>query len=127
MSSITDCCYASGGRAIVVINGVQVSPRSVMVTPIPYERTVNSNQDGTIYTQTKPMPAEADINISDACGLDIFGLMGCPVDATIQLIDVRRTYLFSKSVIVGRPKLNTETGEWSGLKITSNTVLITNQ
>jgi hypothetical protein len=35
---------------------------------------------------------------------------------------VRRQYLFSKAVIVGRPKINSETGEISGLIITSNIV-----
>jgi len=125
VSSITDCCSASGGRATVAINGVIVAPRSVTVTPWNYERDVKSNQDGTIYTLYKPMPAEADINLSDACGLDIMALQGCPVDVTITLIDVRRTYLFSQGIIAGRPKINTETGEISGLKVTSNTVTIT--
>lgn len=126
MASVTDCCSASGGRASLAINGVSVSPRSVTVTPTQFERTVASNQDGTIYTTMKPMPAEADVNISDSCGLDVNALMGCPVDVTIDLWDVRRRYLFTKGVIVGRPKINTETGEISGLKITSNKVTITN-
>ncbi|RNJ49361.1 phage tail tube protein [Methylocystis hirsuta] len=125
MASVTDCCSASGGRASIAINGVNVSPRSVSVTPTNFEREVKSNQDGTIYTINKPMPAEAEMTLSDSCGLDILGLMGCPVDVTIDLWDVRRKYLFTRGVIVGRPKLNTETGEISGLKITANRVIIT--
>lgn len=126
MSNNTDCCYASGGRASISINGTTVSPRTVSVNPLNFERDVKSNQDGTIYTITKPMPAEADITLSDACGLDIVALMGCPVDVTIDLWDVRRRYFFSKGVIVGRPTINTETGEIRGLKITGNKVTIEN-
>ena len=126
MTSNTDCCYASGGRATIAINGVVVAPRSVSVIPWNSERDVKSNQDGSIYVINKPMPAEADINLSDACGLDIMALQACPIDVTIDLLDVRRRFLFTNAVMVGRPKLNTETGEWSGLKVTSNTVSITN-
>lgn len=125
-SSVTDCCYASGGRASLSINGIAVSPRTVSITPTNFERDVKSNQDGTIYTTMKPMPAEADFTLSDACGLDVFALMGCPVDVTVDLWDVRRRYLFSKGVMVGRPNLNTESGEIRGLKVTSNTVTISN-
>lgn len=125
-TSPQDCCYAAGGRASISINGTAVSPRTVSVIPFNFERDVKSNQDGTIYTTFKPMPAEADITLSDACGLDLTILMGCPLDVTIDLWDVRRRYLFTKGVIVGRPKINTETGEVSGLKITGNSVTITN-
>ena len=97
-----------------------------MVTPTNFERSVGSNQDGTIYTSNKPMPAEADLTISDFCGLDINGLMGCPIDVTIDLWDVRRRYLFSKAVMVGRARLNTETGDISGLKVVGNKVIIEN-
>lgn len=125
-TSPQDCCYAAGGRASVTINGVRVSPRSVSIIPLNYERDVKSNQDGSIYTIFKPTPAEADINLSDACGMEITDLMGCPLDVTIDLWDVRRRYLFTKAVIVGRPKINTETGEISGMKITGNNVTSTN-
>jgi hypothetical protein len=123
---VTECCYASGGRASVSINGILVGVRSVTITPIPYERSVASNQDGSIYTTFKPMPAEADIVLSDACGMTLEDLMGCPINATIVLIDVKRTYLFTNGVMVGRPTINTETGEIRGLKITANNPTYTN-
>lgn len=125
-TSPQNCCYAAGGRASVTINGTRVSPRSVNIIPLNFERDVKSNQDGTIYTVMKPMPAEADINFSDACGMDINDFMGCPLDVTIDLWDVRRRYLFTKAVVVGRPKINTESGEISGVKITANQVTWTN-
>jgi hypothetical protein len=122
----SDCCYASGGRVTVAINGVLVSPRTVAVIPVNFEREVKSNADGTIYTVNKPMPAEADITLSDACGLDVYALMGCPIDVTIDFLDMHRRYLFTKAVMVGRPKINAEAGEISGLKVTGNTVQTVN-
>lgn len=116
-----DCCYAAGGRVAITANGKKWSARtSVTVEPINFERSVNSNQDGTIYVTTKPMPATAEIVLSDSCGMQIEDIMGCPIDVTIDLTDVRRRYLFTKAVVVGRPKIDTETGAISGLTITSN-------
>ena len=126
MSTNADCCYASGGRASVTINGIRVSPRTVTITPLMYERTVASNQDGTIYTTTKPMPAECDLTLSDSCGMVMEDLMGCPVDVTVDLWDVRRRYLFTTGVVVGRPSLDTLTGDIRGLKISANNVTYQN-
>ncbi|MGZ6199187.1 MAG: phage tail tube protein [Vulcanimicrobiaceae bacterium] len=124
---MVDCCYAAGGRVSITAGGQIWSARSsVTIEPINYERSVNSNQDGTIYTTYKPTPATAEIVLSDACGMKIEDIMGCPIDVTIQLVDVRRTYLFTKAVVVGRPKIDTETGAISGLTITANQVTYTN-
>lgn len=120
---MVDCCNAAGGRVVISANGQQWSARSsVTVTPTNYERTSGANQDGSLYTTYKPMPAEADIVLSDRCGLSINDIMGCPIDVTIDLIDVRRRYLFTKGVVIGRPQINTETGEIRNIKITSNDV-----
>lgn len=124
---MVDCCYAAGGLVRITANGVQWSARSsVTVEPLNFERTVGSNQDGTIFTTTKPVPASAEIVLSDSCGLDINTIMACPLDVTIELTQVRRRYLFTKGVVVGRPKIDTETGAISGLTITSGNVTQTN-
>jgi hypothetical protein len=118
-----DCCYAAGGRVRITANGQTWSARSsVTVEPINFERSVDSNQDGTIFTKTKPMPATAEIVLSDHCDMKLEDIMACPIDVTIELVDVRRRYLFTKAVIVGRPKLDTETGAISGLVVTANVV-----
>ena len=122
-----DCCYAAGGRVTITAGGAKWSARtSVTIEPINYERSVASNQDGTIYTTTKPVPASAEIVLSDSCGMKIEDIMGCPLDVTIELTDVRRRYLFTKAVVVGRPKIDTETGAISGLTITANAVTYEN-
>lgn len=118
-----DCCYAAGGLVRITANGQLWSARSsVTVEPINFERTVASNQDGTIYTTTKPMPATAEIVLSDSCDMKIEDIMSCPLDVTIELTQVRRRYMFTKAVIVGRPKIDTETGAISGLTVTSGNV-----
>jgi hypothetical protein len=122
-----DCCDASGGRVVITANGQRWSARSaVNIMPVNFERTVGSNQDGTIHVQTKPMPAEAELTLSDRCGLMIEDIMGCPVDVTIDLIDMKRKYFFTAAVVIGRPTINSETGEIRGLKVTSNNVKATN-
>lgn len=124
---MVDCCYAAGGRVSITAGGQIWSARSsVTVEPINYERSVASNQDGTIYTTYKPMPATAEIVLSDACGMRIEDIMACPLDVTIELVDVRRRYMFTKAVVVGRPKIDTETGAISGLTITANAVTYEN-
>ncbi len=118
-----ECCYAAGGRVRITANGKTWAVRSsVTVEPINFERKVESNQDGSIYVTTKPMPATAEIILSDHCDMAIEEVMTCPLDVTIELIDVRRRYMFTKAVIVGRPKIDTETGAISGLTVTSNDV-----
>ncbi len=118
-----DCCYAAGGRVRITANGNIWSARAaVTVMPINFERKVEANQDGSIYTTTKAVPVEAEITLSDSCGMQLADVMSCPLDVTIELIDVKRRYLFTKAVVVGRPKLNTETGEISGLTVTANAV-----
>lgn len=120
---MVDCCYAAGGRVRITANGQVWAVRSsVTVEPVNFERKVESNQDGSIYVTTKPMPATAEITLSDFCGMRIEDIMGCPIDVTIELVDVRRRYLFTKAVIVGRPKIDTETGAISGLIVTSGNV-----
>lgn len=123
---MVECCYAAGGRVRITANGKTWAARSsVTVEPINFERKVESNQDGSIFVTTKPMPATAEIVLSDSCDMVLEDVMACPLDVTIELTDVRRRYLFTKAVVVGRPKIDTETGAISGLTITAN--IVTNE
>jgi hypothetical protein len=127
MANSTPSVSSAGGRAVITAGGQRWSARTaVKITPTNYERTAGSNQDGTVYYTTKPMPAEAEFGISDFQGLTIETLMATPLDVTIVLPDVKRTYFFTAAVVVGRPNFNTESGEISGLKITSGNVTYTN-
>ena len=127
MAITAACCNASGGRVVITANGQKWSARTAInIIPLNFERQVVSNQDGSIATMIKPMPAEAELTLSDRCGLNIEDIMACPLDVTLDLIDIKRKYFFSSAVMVGRPTLNSETGEIRGLKITSNDVQSSN-
>ena len=119
-----DCCDNSGGRVVLTINGRRDRSRgTVTIRPMRYRREVEANNDGSIYVTTQARPAEAEITLSDQCGLRIDELMGpCFVDATIDLIDMKRKYLFTKSTIVGDPEIASDTGEIRGLRIASSMV-----
>lgn len=116
-----DCCDNSGGRVALRINGVTYSARTqVVIRPTTIDREAKANQDGTLAITTKPVPAEADITLSDRCGLNLDALVNnCHVDATIEIIDMNRTYLFTKATVVGRPEIDSESGEIKNLKIVS--------
>ncbi|MDX2265446.1 MAG: phage tail tube protein [Hyphomicrobiales bacterium] len=116
------CCDNAGGRVELTIDGQRYRPRaSITIRPTSFEREAEANADGTIFVTTKPMPAEAEFTLSDQCGLTLETLVNaCHIDATITLVDMaNRTYLFSQASVVGRPELDTESGEISGLKIVS--------
>lgn len=123
MATPIDCCYAAGGRVRITANGNVWSARAaVTIIPINFERKAESNQDGTLFTTTKAMPYSAKFSLSDKCSFNIEEVMACPLDITVELVDVRRRYLLSKSVVVGRPELNSETGEISGIEVVTNTL-----
>lgn len=125
MTVTADCCDASGGRVVITAGGVRYSARAaVQITPYDFERSVIANQDGTLSTQVKPQPPEAEITLADQCGLSLDALMSCPIDVTIDLIDMKRKYLFTKGYTIGRPSINSETGEIRGLKVTSRNVSV---
>lgn len=105
-----------------------LGPVAVTIRPIHFSREVGANQDGTIFVKTKAEPGEAEMSLSDKCGLKLDELMDqCWVDVTIRLVDMRKTYLFTQASIVGRPEIDSESGEIKGLKIASARVrMITN-
>ncbi len=116
-----DCCDNSGGRVILTIDGDRYSARTtVTIRPTNIERDMGANQDGTPFVTTKPMPAEAEITLSDRCGLNLDKLINaCHIDGTIQLVDMNKTYLFTRATVIGRPEIDTESGEIKGIKLGS--------
>lgn len=114
-----ECCDNAGGRVLFKAGGKQFNIRAaITIRPSRIEVDGEANQDGSVYYLTKPVPAEADITLSDRCGeLTTELIDGCLLDVTIKLIDMNRTYLFTRARVTGRPALNTETGEISGMTV----------
>jgi hypothetical protein len=119
-----ECCDNAGGRVLFHIGNKRYATRGgVTIRPTNFSRESNANDDGSIYVTTKPEPAMAEFTLSDACGLNIRDLTdACFVDVTIDLIDMKKKYLFTKATIVGRPEYKTEDGTISGLKVSASQV-----
>lgn len=118
-----ECCDSSGGRVELRIDGIIYSSRAgITLRPTTKEVDSGSNDDGSIYTTTKPVAAEAEFTLGDKCGLELENLVeGCYVDATITFIDMKKTYLMTRASVVGRPEISSDSGEISGLKLVSRT------
>lgn len=118
---MVECCDNAGGRVILTLNGKRYSTRGgVTIRPTHKSREAGANDDGSLYVTTKAEPAEAEFTMSDSCGLKIGDLVdACWIDATFDLIDMRKKYLFTRASVVGRPEYKTDTGEISGMKIVS--------
>jgi len=121
-----DCCDNSGGRVELKIDGKLYRARgSFTIRPTTFSRDVGANSDGSIYVTTKAEPAEVEFTLSDRCGLNVSQLIkGCHIDATIRVIDMKKTWLFSMASVVGRPEYDTESGEIRGLKLVSGNVRV---
>lgn len=116
-----DCCDNAGGRIILTLGNKRYATRGgVTIRPTNKERAVGANDDGSIYITTKAVPAEAEFTISDKCGLVLDDLDQCFIDATFDLIDMRKKFFFTRSSVIGRPEINSETGEIKGLKIVTS-------
>lgn len=121
---MVDCCDNAGGRVEFKIGAKRYSARgSFTIRPTTFSREAGANTDGTLYVTTKAETAEAEFTLSDKCGLNINEIVeGCHVDATFKLVDMKKTWLFSRASVVGRPEFDTDSGEIRGLKIVSSLV-----
>lgn len=118
------CCTSAGGTLRLTLGGVVYPVRgNVSIMPTKFEVSEGANLDGSVYTTRKPVPATVEMTISDSCGLSLTTLanQAC-VDATVELDSVGRTYVLVNGTVVGRPSLDPETGEISGVKLVATDV-----
>jgi len=112
------CCISSGGIIRLTVGG-QVFPvrGSVTVTAVEVERTEGANVDGSIYVTSKPTAPMIEATLSDTCGLSLMQIMNTAcTDITVEMPEVGRTLVLVNGIITGKPSLNPETGEISGVK-----------
>ncbi len=111
------CCEY--GKMTLTVNGQIVSARGEFtLRPTNFEREGGANEDGSIWSSYKPVPAEAEGSV-DACTTDISTLWDlCDVTVTFEL-NSGESYVYPRARIMGRPELNTSNGETSGFKIMS--------
>jgi hypothetical protein len=124
------CCSNAGGRFALTVHSptlgtVQLDLRgSATIEDTTIETEAHSHSHGGMYVTTKSKPATVELMFSDSCKLRLNDLLNCHIDATLQLIDMGRTYFFTRARLVGKPSLKTEDGEISGLKLASGRVSV---
>lgn len=113
-----ECCDNSGSRFVLTVDGKNYKVRGSLTVRLGgKESTAEANSDGSMYVSNKPVLWEADLTFSDGCGVDIKSIMECHIDVTADLIDIKRKYFLTKARAVGRPQINHETGEISGVTV----------
>ena len=117
--------YQAGGRIGINIGGTPYSPRGkATIDGAGVSNKRNENHDGTVSRTTMAKACSAEITLDrgntttgtqrpmwDATFMNAF------YDVTITESDVGIQHLFNNAFIEGEPKLDTETGEVSGLTI----------
>lgn len=117
-----ECCNSFGGFISIEVDGEKWSPTEadIVINPSNVEVEDMANQDGSGAFTSKPVLPSAEIKFRKPCGMKWNELMRkCRVNASIVEIDNGRTHLFTAGRIVGKPAVNTKTGEVDGLKVVS--------
>ncbi len=111
--------YQSGGRLTITVGGTRISPRgAATLDPAGLEHDVMSNSDGTVSRSTKNKPVTCEVTFDRGQQLAIrwdSAFMLQFYDVTFLETDTKILHTFTGASLIGSPKINTETGEVSGL------------
>ncbi len=108
-----------GGRISFEFDLINYPPTEgdIEIDPSLVEVTGLANQDGSAAYHLKPTLVGAEFKLRHVNGVDWNALMFKIGNCTITEENNGRTHLFTKTRLTGLPKVNTATGEVSGLKI----------
>lgn len=117
--------HQAGGRYTITINGVRYMPRGkAIVDPAGLQHQAVVNHDGTVgrTTMAKAVTAELTFDRGKASNNTQrpkwdADFMAPFYDITLAETDANVQHNFSNATIVGEPKIDTETGEVTGLSI----------
>jgi hypothetical protein len=123
--------HQAGGRTRVTIDGVSYIPRTApVIRPARQENTVYPNHDQSVGfgTMNKPATAEFTFDVGPK-EIDRFNeaFMRDFHNVTVLEIDRGVLHQFSNAKVIGEPAINFETGEVSGLSISTDAYLRTKQ
>ena len=115
----------AGGRITITMGGVQYSPRGkAMINSSGVANSAVANHDGTVsrYTTAKPVapnsPSTAARRAPTRNGRSGNSTMMLGFyNVTLAEIDANVLHTFANASIVGQPKIDSETGEVTGLSI----------
>ena len=110
-----------GGRVDITLNGTTYHPvADVDYEPSDIEVDTVVNQDGTIGRSVKPKPFKVSITYRRMGGLSVAQLMSESIDFSMIERDTGNSVLLTNAHHEGTPKVNTTTGEVSGLTLVSD-------
>ncbi len=111
--------YQAGGRLSITVGGTRISPRgAATIDPAGLEHDVMANQDGTVSRSTKAKAVTCEVTFDRGQGLTIkwdSAFMLAFYDTTFLEQDTNILHTFTGASLIGAPKINTETGEVTGL------------
>lgn len=122
--------HTSGGRVSVTINGVNYSARGA-ITLDPSNQTNNSgvNQDGTLYRTVSPKARKADLTFDRFVQTQDSNQPLIWDETVLKLVNMQVTFveqdgglthMLTGAFFEGDPKMDTSTGEISGLSIAAD-------
>ena len=108
-----------GGRITFEFAGLRIPPceGDIIIDPSVTEVSGMANQDGSDAYHQKPKQVGAKVKLRNANGIDWSKIMFLVGNCTITEEDNGRTHLFSRTRLVGKPEVNTATGEVDGLEV----------
>lgn len=111
-----------GGRYSLDINGRNFSGRAkATINPSTVELANEANQDGSGYSTVKPVLASIELSFDRGQGIKWDeAMMLQTVNVTFQETDVRVTHYLTSARWQGKPAIDTENGEVSGLSLMSD-------
>lgn len=105
-----ECRFTYNGNALVMRSHVKIDPARSDITNI-------TNQDGSVSSSVKPSAAGFETTFEDAAAYDWDAIMrGGPYDVTISEDFTGLIHMFTGAQLSGRPNIDRETGEVTGIK-----------
>lgn len=115
-----------GGEMRFSVNGNPYILRAAFKSePTPFEIEGGGNQDGSVYRSLKPTgymaePMFQDTDVGIATALDWEAIMrGGPYNMTLVEDHTGRLYMWTNATFEGKPTVDHQNGEVSGIKIRS--------
>lgn len=115
----------AGGFVEITIDGTPYSPvGDVEIEETNFEAEAVVNQDGSISRTQKPKPFKVMLTLRDRQGPSIMRALFAAerIDLSVRQMQMKRTVVLTGGFATGTPKVNTATGEISGIEICSDAI-----
>jgi hypothetical protein len=118
------CCdQIVGGHVYVVLGDMRFDVAGeTILRPGGSEREAFASSGGRMYGIERAVLTEAEITFLNACDADPDLIWNARCKAQVTIVEDSRGYrhMFTDAMIVGRPEKNLQTGEVTGMRITTD-------